>query len=181
MRRGVVDTPTIAFETWGSLDPKAANAVLIFTGLSPNAHAASSVQDPASGWWEDVVGPDKPIDTRKYFVICVNSLGSCFGSTGPASINPATGRHYRLDFPVLSLEDIAAGGAVVLDHLGVNRPYAVVGASMGGMSALAFTLLYPGRARGLLAISSATRSMPFASAVRSLQREMLRPDPAWQL
>jgi homoserine O-acetyltransferase len=113
-------------------------------------------------------------------VVCINSLGSCFGSTGPASINPATGRHYRLDFPVLSLEDVAAGGALLLDHLGIERLHTVMGASMGGMTALAFTLLFPERSNGLIAISSATRSLPFSIAVRSLQREIIRTDPDWQ-
>lgn len=179
MRRGVLDSPTITFETLGELNPKADNAVLVFTGLSPSAHIASSPEDPSAGWWEDMVGPDKPIDTNRFFVVCVNSLGSCFGSTGPASINPATNTHYRLDFPVLCLEDIASAGAQVLDHLGIDRAYTVVGASMGGMTALAFTLLHPGRSRRLVSISAAARSLPFAIALRSLQREIIRRDPEW--
>ena len=95
------------------------NAMLIFTGLSPSAHAASSTEDPSPGWWEDMIGPGRPIDTRRFFVICVNSLGSPFGSTSPASINPATGQPYRLTFPVLTVEDIARAGhevAVVARH-----------------------------------------------------------------
>ncbi len=180
MRRGAISAPTFAYETWGELNAQASNAVLIFTGLSPSAHVASCIEDPSSGWWEDMVGPDKPIDTNRYFVICINSLGSCFGSTGPASINPDTGRHYRLDFPVLCLEDIATGGALLLDHLGIDKLHTVVGASMGGMTALAFCLLYPGRSEALIAISSAARSLPFSIAIRSLQREMIRTDPDWQ-
>ena len=180
MRRGAITAPSFAYETWGELNEASDNAVLIFTGLSPSAHVASSVDDPTSGWWEDMVGPDKPIDTNRYFVICVNSLGSCFGSTGPASINPDTGRHYRLEFPVLSLEDVADGGALVLDHLGIDVLHSVVGASMGGMTALAFTLLHPDRSRSLISISSASRSLPFSIAVRSLQREMIRTDPEWR-
>ena len=180
MRRGVLDSPTIAFETLGALNPKADNAVLVFTGLSPSAHIASSPEDPSAGWWEDMVGPDQPIDTTRHFVVCVNSLGSCFGSTGPASINPATNTHYRLDFPVLCLEDIASAGAQVLDHLRIDRAHTVVGASMGGMTALAFTLLHPGRSRRLVSISAATRSLPFAIALRSLQREIIRRDPEWR-
>src|SRR5690606_20177438 len=145
----------------------------------PSAHAASSPADRRTGWWEDMLGPGKPIDTNRYFVICVNSLGSCFGSTGPASIDPATGERYPLNFPVLHIEDIANGGAVVLDHLGIDRVHTVLGASMGGMTALAFALLHPGRAQGLVSISSAARSQPFAIAIRSLQREIIRKDPAW--
>ena len=180
MKRGVITDPTFAYETWGELNAARDNAVLIFTGLSPSAHAASSPQDPSTGWWEDMIGPDKPIDTTRYFVICVNSLGSCFGSTGPASIDPATGCHYRLTFPVLHVEDIARGGAAVLDHLGIRQLHTVLGASMGGMTALAFAMLQPERTRGLVTISAAARSLPFAIAIRSLQREIIRRDPAWQ-
>lgn len=180
MRRGKIEQPTIAFETLGRLNRRADNAVLAFTGLSPSAHIASSPRDPAAGWWEDMVGPDKPIDTDRYFVVCLNSLGSCFGSTGPASIDPATGRHYRLNFPVLCLEDIAAAGAALLDHLQVETAHTVVGSSMGGMTALAFTLLFPGRCRRLLSISAAARSLPFSIALRSLQREIIRKDPEWR-
>ncbi len=181
MRRGgELDRPSLAYETWGELNADRDNAVLVFTGLSPSAHVASSPEDPAPGWWEQVVGPSRPIDTRRYFVICVNSLGSCFGSTGPASVNPATGKPYGLDFPVLSLEDIAATAKAVLDHLELDNLHSVIGPSMGGMTALAFAALYPGLSRSLVLISCAARSAPFATALRSLQREMIRKDPAWQ-
>jgi len=180
MKRGQLSSPTIAFETWGTLDTARQNAVLIFTGLSPSAHAASSSDDPSPGWWEDMVGPGKPLDSNRYFVICVNSLGSCFGSTGPASIDPDTGKHYRLNFPVLCLEDVAKAGAAVLDHLNIKQLHTVMGASMGGMTTLAFALLYPGRARGMISISAAARSQPFSIAIRSLQREMIRRDDAWR-
>ena len=180
MRRGVLHSPSIAYETLGGMAPKGDNTVLVFTGLSPSAHIASSADDPSAGWWEDMVGPDKPVDTNRFFVVCVNSLGSCFGSTGPASINPITKSPYRLDFPVLCLEDIAATGTALLDHLGVETAHSVVGASMGGMTALAFALLFPGRCRRLLSISAAARSLPFAIALRSLQREIIRKDPEWR-
>ena len=120
-RGGTLVSPTIAYETWGKLNHTRDNAVLIFTGMSPSAHAASSVEDPTPGWWEEIIGPGGPIDTHRYFVIVVNSLGSCFGSTGPASVDPRTGDIYRLTFPVLSLEDVARGGFEVIKHLGVNR------------------------------------------------------------
>ncbi len=139
MKRGSLASPTIAYETLGELNATADNAVLVFTGLSPSAHIASSADDPSTGWWEDMVGPDKPIDTNRYFVVCINSIGSCFGSTGPASIDPNTSDHYRVTFPVLCVEDIADGGAKVLDHLGIDILHSVVGASMGGMTALAFS------------------------------------------
>ena len=179
MQRGSLEAPTIAYETWGSLNDAGTNAVLLFTGLSPSAHAASCRLDPSTGWWEDMLGPDKPIDTNRYFVVCVNSLGSCFGSTGPASIDPKTQSAYRLSFPVLCVEDIAQGGARLLDHLGVSKLHTVIGASMGGMTALAFAIMFPDRACGLISISSAARSSAFAIALRSLQRELIRTDPAW--
>jgi homoserine O-acetyltransferase len=181
MRRGgVLLRPTVAYETWGTLNGKKDNAVLIFTGLSPSAHAASSPTDPSPGWWEEMVGPSRPIDTRRYFVICINSLGSCFGSTGPASVDPETGEVYRLDFPVLTLDDVAAAGKSVIEHLGIDSLYALVGPSMGGMTALSLAVQFPGISRSLVVISAAARSSPYAIALRSLQREMIRRDPAWE-
>lgn len=180
MRRGgSLVRPVIAYETWGTLSRGRDNAVLIFTGLSPSAHATSSPRDPAPGWWEEMVGPSRPIDTRRYFVVCVNSLGSCFGSTGPASVDPNTGRPYRLAFPVLTLEDVANAGRLLLEHLGVDELHTLVGPSMGGMTALGYSAMYPGKARNVLLISCGARSLPFAIALRSLQREMIRRDPAW--
>jgi homoserine O-acetyltransferase len=127
-----------------------------------------------------MVGPSRPIDTRRFFVICFNSLGSCFGSTGPASTNPTTGEPYRLDFPVLMLEDIASLGREVINSLEVERLYALIGPSMGGMTAQAYSAMYPGTYERLLLISTSPRSLPFSTALRSLQREMIRRDPAWQ-
>ena len=101
-RGGFLESPTLAYETWGELNEARDNGILIFSGLSPSAHAASSPEDPSAGWWEDMIGPGLPLDTNRFYVIAVNSLGSCFGSTGPASIDPATGQKYRLDFPVLN-------------------------------------------------------------------------------
>ena len=179
-RGGILQTPTIAYETWGELNEDASNAVLIFTGLSPSAHAASSPKDPSPGWWEEMIGPGRPLDTRRLFVICVNSLGSCFGSTGAASVDPATGEVYGLNFPVLSLEDVAQGGYEVVKHLGITELAANIGPSMGGMTALAFEVLFPGMSRAFVSISSAPRALPFAIALRSLQREIIRKDPAWR-
>ena len=179
-RGGSISRPTIAYETWGELSSNHDNAVLIFTGLSPSAHATSSPVDPSPGWWEEMVGPHHPIDTRKYFVICVNSLGSCFGSTGPASIDPDTGERYQLNFPVLSLEDVATAGKAVLDLFAIKSLYALVGPSMGGMAALAFAAQFPRTSRNLVLISTAARSLPYAIALRSLQREMIRRDPDWK-
>jgi len=178
-RGGYLESPTIAYETWGTLSDSGDNAILLFTGLSPSAHAASSVENPAAGWWEDMIGPGLPLDIDEYFVICINSLGSCFGSTGPASVDPETGHLYRLGFPVLTLEDVAKGGYEVIHHLGIETVHTTMGASMGGMTALAFCAQHPEMSQRLILISSAARALPFSIAVRSLQREMIRRDPKW--
>lgn len=170
----------IGYECWGELSLNQDNAVLIFTGLSPSAHACSSEQDPSPGWWEYMIGPDKPIDTNRFFVICVNSLGGCFGSTGPASLNSETGDVYGLDFPEVTIEDIAKAGHHAIQELGIDHLHAVVGASMGGMTALAYAVQYPGEVDYLISISAAARALPFTIAVRSLQREIVRSDPAWK-
>jgi len=170
----------LVYESWGEPRGGGENTLLLFTGLSPSAHAASSSAHQDDGWWEAMIGPGRPIDTDRFHVICFNSLGSCFGSTGPASENPLTGERWRLDFPELRVEDIAAAAAQALDELGLPCIHGVIGPSLGGMTALAFLLRYPGRARHLLSISSAPRALPFAIAVRSLQREMIRSDPDWQ-
>ena len=180
MKRGEISSPTIAYETWGTISSDSSNCILIFTGLSPSAHACSSKEDPSTGWWEDMVGPNKPIDTNKYFVICMNSLGSCFGSSGPVSINPETKQQYRLSFPVLSVEDIANAASELLNILKIDVLHTVIGPSMGGMSALSFCLLHPNRVKRLISISSAARSSPFSIALRSLQREIIRNDPDWE-
>lgn len=179
-RGGQLQSPTLAYETWGKLNARKDNGVLIFSGLSPSAHATSSAQDPSPGWWEEMIGEGLPIDTDKYFAICVNTLGSCFGSTGPASVNPATGERYRLDFPVLTLEDVAEAALQVVRHLGIDCLHTVVGCSMGGMSGLAFCVRHADAVKRFVSISSATRALPFSIAVRSLQREMIRADGKWQ-
>ena len=170
---------TIAFETWGGPDAARGNAILLYTGLSPSAHAASSADDPRPGWWELMIGPGAALDTRRFFVVCVNSLGSCFGSTGPASTDPRSGRRYGKDFPELALEDIARGGQAVLAHLGIARAYAVAGASQGGMVALAHLALFPGGARHLISISGSMAAKPYALALRSIQRDAVMADPAF--
>lgn len=179
-RGGVVSRVDLAYETWGELNPERSNAMLLLTGLSPSAHAASNEDDPSDGWWEPMIGPGKPIDTDRHFVICVNSLGSCKGSTGPASISPHSGHEYRLAFPDLTIHDIGAAAKQVLDSLGIEQLRAIIGPSMGGMSSLALMKLHPEISRHFLAISTAAKAEPFAIAIRSLQREMIVRDPHWQ-
>ncbi len=181
MRRGGSLTDVVlAYESWGQRAADGDNVIVLFTGLSPSAHAAASTADPTPGWWEYMVGEGRPLDTRRYQVICFNSLGSCFGSTGPASPRPDGGGPYAVDFPDLCVEDIAAAVRMGLEALGIPRVRALVGTSLGGMSALAFAALYPGFARELVVISAAAAALPSAIAIRSLQREVIRSDPAWQ-
>ncbi|MFT4800041.1 MAG: homoserine O-acetyltransferase, partial [Candidatus Azotimanducaceae bacterium] len=162
MQHGSLESPIVAYETWGLLNHQRDNTILLFTGLSPSAHAASSPNDQSVGWWEQMLGPGRPVDTTKYFIICINSLGSCFGSTGPGSVNPATGEPYRMDFPVVTLEDIARTGHEVVKHFGLEQLHAVLGASMGGMTALAYSILFPEVAKSLVSISSAARCQPYS-------------------
>ncbi len=180
MKRGsALHDARIAYETWGTLAADGGNAILIVTGLSPDAHAAGNEANPAAGWWEPMLGPGKPIDTDRWFVICVNSLGSCKGSTGPASLNPATGQPYRLSFPELSIEDIANAAVEVVHALGIQQLACLIGNSMGGMTALALLLHHPGIARAHINISGSAQALPFSIAIRSLQREAIRLDPQW--
>ncbi len=179
-RGGMLPKFTIAYETWGELNSQKSNAVLILTGLSPSAHAASNADDPSPGWWEAMIGPGKPIDTDFFHVISLNSLGSCKGSTGPASVDPETGHAWRLRFPELSIEDIAQAAGVVVRELGIEQLCALVGPSMGGMSTLAYLQQNPCGARHYLNISGAPRSEAFSIAIRSLQRELIVSDSNWQ-
>jgi homoserine O-acetyltransferase len=178
-RGGELHGARIAYESWGKLNAARDNAVVLFTGLSPPAHARSSPEDTSEGWWEGMIGPGLAIDTNRFFVVCVNSLGSCFGSTGPASTNPATGAPYRMSFPELSVEDIARGGFETLRSLGIERADTVIGPSLGGMVVLAFAAQFPGAARRVISISGTAAASPFAIALRSIQREAILRDPDW--
>jgi homoserine O-acetyltransferase len=178
-RGGALSEVVLAYETWGTLAATADNAILVLTGLSPSAHARSSVRDATVGWWEDMIGPGRPLDTDRFYVICVNSLGSCFGSTGPTSIDPHAGTPYRLRFPQLTIEDIAAATHQAVVALGVERLHGVIGPSMGGMTALAYAIACPQGVGRLALISSAGRVEARAIAVHSLQREAIRADPMW--
>jgi homoserine O-acetyltransferase len=178
-RGGRLPKVSLAYESWGRLSAAADNAILIFTGLSPSAHAASSPEDTTPGWWEYMIGPGKAIDTDRFFVVCANTLGGCYGSTGPGSIDPETGRKYGADFPDVTVEDIASSGYYLMRELGVDKLHAAVGSSMGGMSSIAYGLLYPGKVDYVVSISAATRALPLTIALRSLQREIIRSDPNW--
>jgi len=178
-RGGALTGARLAYETWGRLNAARDNAIFILTGLSPSAHAASNAQDATPGWWEDMLGPGKHIDTNRWFVVCVNSLGSCKGSTGPASVDPATGKVYKLTFPELTLEDVGNSAFALMRGLRIDKLACLIGNSMGGMSALGWLLHHPGSVRAHVSISTAPQAQPFAIAIRSLQREAIRLDPDW--
>ena len=178
-RGGHLPEVQLAYESWGSRNEQDSNTILLFTGLSPSAHAASSAEDTAPGWWEWMIGPGKPIDTDRFHLLCVNTLGSCFGSTGPASLNPASNRHYGPDFPELSVEDMARSTQQLIRLLGIDRLHTVIGASLGGMTALAYAIEFADQVDRLVSVCSAMRAEPSAIAIRSLQREIIRSDPAW--
>ena len=179
-RGGTLSNPVLAYETWGKLSKSKDNVVVILTGLSASSHVASNSSDSNPGWWEGIVGPDKAIDTNKFYIICVNSLGSCFGSTGPASINQITDEPFRLTFPELTIDDMATATKFLLDKLGIKQINTLVGPSMGGMHALALIIQNNKFVRNFIAISTAFQSLPYAIAIRSLQREVIRKDPLWK-
>ena len=136
----------LAYETYGDLNSAKSNAILVCHALTGDAHAAgkfTNSKDEKPGWWEMVIGPGKALDTDKYFIICSNVLGGCKGSTGPASINPETGKVYALDFPIITIEDMVHAQKKLIEYLGIEKLYAVIGGSMGGMQALQWTVSYP--------------------------------------
>lgn len=177
---GVLREHTIAYETWGALNADRSNAILLHTGLSASSHAKSTPENPKPGWWEKFIGPGAPLDTNKYFVICTNVLGSCYGSTGPSSVDPANGERYATRFPILTMEDMERAQFGLLDALGIHRLYASVGSSMGGMQSLASGVLYPERVARIASISGCARSHPYSIALRHVQRQVLMVDPNWR-
>ncbi len=172
---------TLRYETYGTLDASRANAIYICHALSGDHHCAGRhhPDDRKPGWWDNIIGPGKPLDTSRYFVICANCLGGCSGSTGPASTNPRTGRPYNLDFPALTIRDMVRAQARLLDHLGVTSLAAVVGGSMGGMQALQWAIDFPQRVRGVIALATTTRQSAQAIAFNAVGRNAIMHDPAW--
>jgi homoserine O-acetyltransferase len=169
----------LVYETYGSLNADRSNAVLICHALSGTHHVAGfhSEQDKKPGWWDNMVGPGKPIDTDKYFVIGVNNLGGCHGSTGPSSPNPRTGKPYGADFPVVTVEDWVLTQSLLADRLGIERFAAVVGGSLGGMQALHWTLAFPERVRHALVIASAPGLTAQNIAFNDVARQAILTDP----
>ena len=169
----------LAYETYGTLNAARSNAVLVCHALNASHHVAGYYADqPDSlGWWDNLVGPGKPLDTRRFFVIGSNYLGSCFGSTGPASINPASGKPWGADFPVVTVEDWVEAQARLADHLGIERFAAVIGGSLGAMQALQWTLSYPDRIRHSIVVAAAARLTPQNIAFNEVARQAIMTDP----
>jgi homoserine O-acetyltransferase/O-succinyltransferase len=169
----------IAYETYGELNAARSNAVLVCHALNASHHVAGYYESEKSniGWWDNLVGPGKPLDSTRFFVVGSNYLGSCFGSTGPASINPASGKPWGADFPVVTVEDWVEAQARLADRLGIERFAAVIGGSLGAMQALQWTLSYPERVRHSLVIAAAPRLTPQNIAFNEVARQAIMTDP----
>ncbi len=169
----------LVYETYGSLNADRSNAVLVCHALSGSHHVAGHYADNPKniGWWDNLVGPGKPLDTNKFFVVGVNNLGGCYGSTGPSSINPATGKPYGADFPVVTVEDWVETQARLADCLGIGQWAAILGGSLGGMQALQWSLKYPERVRHALVIASAPKLTAQNIAFNEVARQAILTDP----
>lgn len=175
----LLENVTLAFETYGTLNDERSNAVLVFHALTGDQFVAS--QHPLTGkpgWWERMVGPGKPIDTERFYVICANVIGSCMGSTGPVSAGPQ-GAPYAMEFPVITIRDMVRAQVALLDALGIDRLHAVVGGSMGGMQALSLAANWPERTERVLAIATTARHSAQNIAFHEVGRQAIMADPAW--
>ena len=179
---GSIADYTLMYETYGTLNAERSNAVLVCHALNASHHVAGSYADQpkSTGWWDNMVGPGKPVDTDRFFVIGVNNLGSCFGSTGPMHVNPATGKPYGAAFPVVTVEDWVAAQALLADALGIGQFAAVMGGSLGGMQALAWSMMYPERLRHCVVIASTPRLSAQNIAFNDVARQAILSDPDYR-
>jgi homoserine O-acetyltransferase len=179
---GVLRHAEVAYETWGTLAPAGDNAILVCHALTGDSHVAGRIGDghPSAGWWDEMVGPGLALDTDRWFVVCVNVLGGCQGSTGPASPDPETGRPYGSSFPVVSIRDMVRSQALVADELGVRSWRCVVGGSMGGMQVLEWGVMYPERCRALVPIATTVSATAQQIAYSAIQRNAIALDPNWR-
>ncbi|MGD9749815.1 MAG: homoserine O-acetyltransferase [Acidimicrobiia bacterium] len=179
---GVLDEVVVAYETWGTLNADRSNAILVCHALTGDAHAAgpSGPGQPTAGWWDPLIGPGRTLDTDQYFVVCANVLGGCQGSTGPASIDPGTGRPYGSRFPVVTIRDMVRAQRRLADWLGIGRWLTVVGGSMGGMQVLEWGVIYPDRMRSLICIASAAAAGAQQIAWSKVGRMAIANDPNWR-
>jgi homoserine O-acetyltransferase len=183
LQSGATVSPvTLAYETYGALNEDRNNAILICHALSGDAHVAGrhSASDRKAGWWEEAVGPGKAFDTDRYFIICSNVIGGCSGSTGPSSINPATGRPYGLSFPVVTVADMVEAQRWLIDALGIPSLLCATGGSMGGMQALQWTVSYPDRIRSAIVLASTARVSAQSIALNEVPRQAIYADPNWK-
>ncbi|MDZ7620502.1 MAG: homoserine O-acetyltransferase, partial [Patescibacteria group bacterium] len=176
-RGGSLPGVTVAYETYGKLNAVGDNAVLVCHALSGDSHVAQHDESDDPGWWDILVGPGKPVDTDRYFVICPNLLGGCRGTTGPNSLNPATGRPYGADFPVITVADMVEAQRMLLDRLGIERLRCVVGGSLGGFVVLDWATRYPDRTAGAAALATAPRMTSQALAFDIVARNAIIRDP----
>lgn len=179
---GQLGPVTLAYETWGTLNTAGDNAVLITHALTGNTHAhdAERPDDTKIAWWNPLIGPGRFFDTSRYFVICSNVLGSCYGSTGPSSIDPATGRPYGVSFPVITIRDMVHAQRLLIDHLGVRRLAMVAGGSIGGQQALEWAVTYPELAESVIVVAATAALTAQAIAFSEVGRQAILADPRWQ-
>jgi len=171
---------TLAYETYGKLNQERSNAILILHALTGDAHAAGfHPGDKDPGWWDNMIGPGKAFDTEHYFIICSNVLGGCKGSTGPASINPITGRPYGLQFPVITIKDMVNAQRHLIDYLGIDKLLTVVGGSMGGMQALQWVVSHPNKVRSVIPVATTANHSPQQIAFNEVGRQAIMADPNW--
>ena len=172
---------TVAYETYGNLNDQRTNAVLILHALTGDAHAAGfHEREEKPGWWDDMIGPGKALDTDKYFIICSNVLGGCKGTTGPSSINPKTTKPYGLDFPIISISDMVRVQKQLVDHLRIDQLLSVAGGSMGGMQALEWLIFYPDKLKSAIVIATAVKHSPQQIAFHEVGRQAIMADPYWK-
>jgi len=178
-RGGVLPSFRVAYETWGEPGTKDGRVVIVLHALSGSSHALAGELNPQPGWWEGLAGEGLPIDPSRDFILCSNLIGGCYGTTGPSSLDPRTGRPYAASFPQVTTGDMIGVHRALLQALGVRRPLTLIGGSLGGMLALQWAVQHPGDVENAIAIVSPGRSSPQAIALRSVQREAILADPGW--
>jgi len=179
---GELGPVTLAYETWGTLNAEGTNAILITHALTGNTHAhdVERPNDPKAAWWNPLIGPGRPFDTSHYFVICSNVLGGCYGSTGPSSLDPATGQPYGMHFPIITIRDMVKAQRLLVEHLGVRQLAMVAGGSIGGQQALEWAVTYPELVQNTIVVAATAALTAQAVAFSEVGRQSIMIDPRWQ-